>query len=181
MMRGFQIWPQISNRIKFGLFLAKKTVGNWQHTQFSPFCFFLPKRGPILSDLNSEIRFGILGSFCIFSAYIWHDFRFLIFWPTMHFQKFDIKFATPKSAWNRFFHAPLKSACLKPRETTRPPFNFQSWCFSNNPNPKPALIRQLYGTCHPLCCLLCLWLVLSYMAASFILYTVHFYIFHQCA
>ena len=44
-----------------------------------------------------------------------------------------MKFATPKSAWNRFCRAPLNSACLKPWETTRPAFNFQSWCFLNNP------------------------------------------------
>ena len=51
----------------------------------------------------------------------------------MHFQKLEIKFATHKSAWNRFFHAPSNSECLKPWETTRSTLNFQSWCFLNHP------------------------------------------------
>ena len=78
MMRGFQIWPQISNRIKFGLFLAKKTVGNWQHTQFSPFWVFFAKKGvqyyPIWilrSDLESSHHF----------AYFRHIFDMIfVFW-----------------------------------------------------------------------------------------------------
>ena len=60
-------------------------------------------------------------------------FAFRFFWLPIHFRKIEIEFATPKSAWNRFFRSPLNSACLKPWETPRPDFNFQSWCFFSNP------------------------------------------------
>ena len=32
MMRGFEVWPQNSNRITFDPLLANKAVENWQNT-----------------------------------------------------------------------------------------------------------------------------------------------------
>ena len=96
--------------------------------------FFLTKKGvrsyPIWiarSDLVSSHRFADF-------RHLFNVFFILIFWHPMHFQNIEIKFETPKNAWNRFFPAQLNSACLKPCETTWPAFNFQSWCFLNNPN-----------------------------------------------
>ena len=46
MMRGFQIWPQNSNRITFHPHFAQKAVKNWQNTRFSLFLtVFWSKRG----------------------------------------------------------------------------------------------------------------------------------------
>ena len=135
-MRWFQIWSQNSNRIRFDSFLAQNCQ-KWAKSGTLPISdsFFWPKNGPNLiriwilrTDLESSHHF----------AYFRHPFDIIFaFWffdPPCIFKKIEIKFATPKTAWNRFFHAPSNSACLKPWETTRPTLNFQSWCFLNNPN-----------------------------------------------
>ena len=60
MMRGFQIWHRNSNQITFDPFFGQKNDENWQKP------FFGQKGGQMLSDLNSNARFGILSSFGIF-------------------------------------------------------------------------------------------------------------------
>ena len=105
-MRGFQIWPQNSNQLRFEpFFFWPKTVGNWQNTQFSPFWqLFWPEKG------SNLIRFQFWGQ-------IWSPLIILHILGTdlIWFSHFDaltsnafsknklIKFATPISAWNRFF------------------------------------------------------------------------------
>ena len=67
MMRGLQIWPQNWNRIRFDPFSGQKSCQNglnWVFCQFPT--VFGKKKVQVLTDLNSEARFGILSSFYIF-------------------------------------------------------------------------------------------------------------------
>ena len=67
MMRGFQIWPQNSSRITFDPLFGQKNYQKWAKYDILPtFDSFFTKKGQILSDLNSEVTFIILSSFCIF-------------------------------------------------------------------------------------------------------------------
>ena len=116
MMRRFQIWPQNPNRPKNG-------------SNFILFEFWCQIWNPL-------VILHILGT---------HLIWFALFLPPMHFQKFEIKFVTPRSDWNRFVRAPLNSACLKPCETTRHAFNFQSWCFLNNPTGHPPTVQPWWN------------------------------------
>ena len=50
----------------------------------------------------------------------------------MHFQKFEIKFVTPKMLESDFL-CTIELSVSATMGTTRPAFNFQSWCFLNNP------------------------------------------------
>ena len=66
MMRGFQIWPQNSNRITFDPhFSQKKTVKNGNISDLAYFrqFFWGGKRVPRLFNWSFEARFGILSSF----------------------------------------------------------------------------------------------------------------------
>ena len=67
MMRGFQIWPQNSNRTTFALPLFRQNrVDNWQNTHYGQFLIVLRKKeGQMFFHLNFSAMFGILSSFSI--------------------------------------------------------------------------------------------------------------------
>ena len=116
-MRGFQIWPQNSNRITLDSFFAKKLskVGKIPDlAYFSFFCRIGVKCYPIWilrTDSESSHHFAY------FRPPFDTIFAFLLFDP-MHFQKFLIKFTTPISAWNQLLRAPSHSACSKTWEAS---------------------------------------------------------------
>ena len=80
-MCWFQIWPQNSKRITFDPFLAKKLSKIGKTFDLAYFRnVFGQKRGQMLSDLNSEGRFGISSLFYIFKDPLCYDFDISKFW-----------------------------------------------------------------------------------------------------
>ena len=108
-----------------------KTVESWQNTRFSLFCFtvFLAEKGSyvILFEFWGQI-WNPLIILHILDPHMILLFPFYFLTP-MHFQKLQIKFITPKSAWNRLFRTPSNSTCSKTWETTRRAFQFPKLMF----------------------------------------------------
>ena len=134
MMRGFQIWPQNSNGIRFDHFLAKK-LQNGINRVFCqhPTVFWVKK---LFKSYPIWILRPDLESFHPFAYRYPLDmtFAFWLFDLQCIFENLNLNSRSLKVLEIEFFRASLSSACLKPWETTRPAFNFQSWCFLNNPN-----------------------------------------------
>ena len=82
---------------------------------------FWPKGGQMLSDLNSEISFGIFSSYRNFLAPICNDLQILIFRPPIAISKFEIAGSTDNVffGWARYWVLELWG-CLGDWESLRP-------------------------------------------------------------